>query len=430
LLKEAVLPRLSRLLFSILALTPASCSVFFPGASGQDAVPATTIPTGCNSAPTAPLAPDGYYVNGNTVCTADGRAHLFHGVDRPSLEWAPSGEYLSAADFLLMASWKANAVRIALNQDFWLAASPFYNSSYASLVDRSVNWAESAGMDVILDLHWSDAGVLGSCLPSAGCQQVMADANSMTFWSEVAARYQNDGHVLFELYNEPHDVGWDIWRAGGATGHGWRAVGMQQLYDTVRATGANNLVVIGGLDYAYDLSGVSSNRINGYNILYATHPYNSGGRAPESFGSYWGYLTKTDPVIVTEFGDFGPSCSATYSGKVIAYADAHLASWTAWGWYPGGCSFPALINDWAGTPSASGTVVKAALAGYNDPADLTPDAGSPESDAGPPPESDAGPPPESDAGPPPGSDAGPPPESDAGVSENDAGTSDNDADSH
>ena len=32
-------------------------------------------------------------------------------------------------------------------------------------------------------------------------------------------------------------------------------------------------MIIGGLNYAFDLSGVPSNRISGYNILYATHPY-------------------------------------------------------------------------------------------------------------------------------------------------------------
>ena len=51
---------------------------------------------------------------------------------------------------------------------------------------------------------------------------------------------------------------------------------MQQLYDAVRAAGADNLVVIGGLDV-----GVRSERRSGqprsagYNILYATHPYNN-----------------------------------------------------------------------------------------------------------------------------------------------------------
>ena len=310
------------------------------------------------------MAPGGYYVNGNTICTADGRPHLFHGVDRPSLEWSSVGEGLSAADFQQMASWNANVVRIALNQAFWLAASPVYDPGYAPRVDSAVAWAEAAGLDVILDLHWSDAGVLGSC--RASCQQKMPDANSLTFWSDVATRYQNDGHILFELYNEPHNVSWSVWQSGGDTGDGWQAVGMQQLYDTVRATGAQNLVVIGGLDWAYDLSGVPAHRIAGTNIVYATHAYTGGASEmlARFWDVYWGFLTATDPVLVTEFGDRTPACSTTYGADVIAYADQHAAGWTAWAWYPNGCTFPSLIEDWAGTPSSLGAVVKAALGAY------------------------------------------------------------------
>ena len=117
--------------------------------------------------------------------------------------------------------------------------------------------------------------MLGSCSPSKGCQQVMADINSKTFWTEVATRYKGDGRVLFELYNEPHDVPWTTWQKGGTTGSGWEVVGMQQLYDAVRAAGADNLVIVGGLNWAFDLSGVATNRIAGYNIVYATHPYDA-----------------------------------------------------------------------------------------------------------------------------------------------------------
>src|SRR5205823_4322755 len=123
-------------------------------------VPMTTALTGCAGA-VPPMVPGGYYVNGNTICTADGRPHLFHGLDRPSLEWTANGEKFSAADFALMASWKANVVRIALNQDFWLSESPNFNPRYASIVDNAISWADGLGMDVILDLHWSDTGVLG-----------------------------------------------------------------------------------------------------------------------------------------------------------------------------------------------------------------------------------------------------------------------------
>jgi len=240
---------------SALALTGSACSSLFPsGGGGPPTSSAAVTPTGCTTTAAKHIAPGGYYVNGNTVCTASGQPHLFHGVDRPSMEWTPFGEKISAADFQLMATWKPNVVRIALNQDFWLSSSPIFNSGYKTLIDNAVTWAEQAGMDVILDLHWSDAGQLGSC--SSGCQQLMADTNSITFWSELAAVYKNDGRVLFELYNEPHDVSWSVWKSGGATGAGWTAAGMQQLYDAVRGAGADNLVIAGGLSYAYDLSSV------------------------------------------------------------------------------------------------------------------------------------------------------------------------------
>jgi len=350
----------------------AACGSKGAGEGARDASPpdASFRATGCPTAPTHPVAPGGYYVDGNTVCTAEGRAHLFHGVDRPSLEWSSVGANLSPADFRLMASWNANVVRIALNQDFWIAASPLFDPSYASLVDTAVTWSEAAGLDVILDLHWSDAGVLGGCVstPTTGCQQQMPDANSVTFWSEVAARHRDDGRVMFELYNEPHDVSWSVWKSGGAASAGFQAVGMQQLYDTVRATGAQNLVIVGGLDWAYDLSGVPANRIDGYNIVYATHPYNTAGRRPHDWDRSWGFLTATDPVVVTEFGDLSDAtCSTDYSAELIRYADAHAAGWTAWAWFPGGCTFPAIVDDWSATPSAMGAVVKAALLGYGDP---------------------------------------------------------------
>jgi endoglucanase len=329
---------------------------------------AAVTATGCAVTPAPPVAPGGYYTNGNTVCTADGRAHTFHGVDRPSLEWSSVGLDISRGDFALMSTWNANVVRIALNQDFWLPGSSLTDPQYPALVDDAVAWAEMAGMDVILDLHWSDRGVLGSCNPAGGCQQLMPDANSSTFWSQVAARYKGDGRVAFELYNEPHDVGWDIWRNGGTTSQGWQAVGMQTLYDSVRATGAQNLVVIGGLDWAYDLSGVPANRIDGYNILYATHPYTTVDgsiRPPEDWSRAWGFLTRTDPVVVTEFGVLNDiACTTDYPSQVIHYADTHLAGWTSWAWYPGGCTFPAIIDDWSGTPSPTGTVVKNALIAY------------------------------------------------------------------
>jgi endoglucanase len=331
-----------------------------------------------------PVAPGGYYTNGGTVCTADGTPHLFHGVDRPSLEWSPVGVLLSTDDFNLMSSWGANVVRIALNQDFWLSGAALNDPGYPTEVDQAVQWAEEAGLDVILDLHWSDEGDLGAKDTNGrgrghSNQQPMADTNSIEFWSEVAAKYKDDGHVLFELYNEPHDITWDVWLKGGAAGP-FVAAGMQELYDAVRATGANNIVIAGGLSYAFDLSGVgaSGSYIKGYNVMYATHPYllSGAGNAQSSWEGSFGHLETTDfaPVIATEFGDGRNNCTGDWDGQLIAFADAHHMSWTAWAWFggastttdPQGCRFPALIVDWSATPSVQGLVVRGALQGYPD----------------------------------------------------------------
>jgi endoglucanase len=356
------------------------------------------------------VAPGGYYTSGATVCSASGTPHIFHGVDRPSLEWDPQGEFnggegIPASDFQAMASWHANIVRIAMNQDFWLSDAALYQPAYEDTVDRAVHDAEAAGLDVILDLHWSDAGNIevtetGSARGAQqnsslfSDQQQMADVNSKEFWSEVAAKYAGDGHVLFELYNEPNNIPWDVWINGGMVATSgpsgtvvtFQAVGMQDLYDTVRQTGAKNLVIAGGLNWAFDLSGVAQNRIQGFNIMYATHPYDTSNRAPSVWPSSFGYLAEGDiaPVIATEFGDGSSGCTGAWDTELIEYAAQYNISWTAWAWWVGGCSFPALLSDWSYTPTSTddpavpgqGQVVKAALA--LDPAVTPPvaDAGS------------------------------------------------------
>jgi hypothetical protein len=302
----------------------------------------------------SPTAPGGYYTSGSSIYTAAGVKHAFHGLDRPSLEWSDSGENLSESDYQTMATWGANVVRIALNQTFWLQGG-----GYPETIDQQVQWAEAAGMDVILDLHWSDRAQ-----GAQAAQQRMADENSRTFWTQVAEKYKGDGRVQFELYNEPHDVSWDVWLNGGPSGDGFTVVGMQALYDAVRATGAHNLVIAGGLDHAYDLKGVPSHRLKGYNIAYASHPYDFPNKQPADWRGDWGFLASTDPVIVTEFGTINGNCDTAYYSQLIQYADSVGASWTAWAWYVADCRFPSLITDWNGNPTAAGAVVKAALQRY------------------------------------------------------------------
>lgn len=383
-----------RLSFAVVSLVGlwvcgAAASCFSASASDPGSGGATPGPTTCaipDGGSPPPIAPHGYYTNGSQVCTSTGQSHVFQGVDRDTYEFTPEGDNISLQDFQAIARWHANVVRIATNQDYWLTQAALYSSDYQSNIVQAVSWAEQAGLEVILDLHWSDRGDLSvstqggpTNTPGNSGQQPMADANSVEFWREVATQFAGDGHVFFELYNEPNGISWNAWLNGGMVDVNgtYTAVGMQELYDTVRATGANNLVIIGGLNFAFDLSGVVNYPVRGYNIMYATHPYISKG-TPASWTSYFEYLSINNiaPVIATEFGDTTMNCNGTFDEELITSAaqpNVHM-SWTAWAWYPDGCSFPALISDWNYDTTLQGQVVEQALLANPTPVSLI-DAG-------------------------------------------------------
>jgi len=260
---------------------------------------------------------------------------------------------VSRQDVELMRSYGANVVRWAVSEGYWLSNHPQFNRNYQAYIDRAVQWTLQSGMDVMIDLHWSG---------NPAAQQPMASRQSITFWQEVARKYAGDGRVIFELYNEPNGVSAQVWRNGDG-----QFAGMQQMYDAVRAAGANNLVLVGGLDFAYDLDNLLPGMaLTGTNIAYVTHPYRFKNPAPPA-----GYdaASATFPIVATEFGDAAAggigrdSCdTATYSNSIADFTRRGMG-WTAWAWVvaPERCAFPALLEGWGGAATPPGQVVFNAL---------------------------------------------------------------------
>jgi hypothetical protein len=211
--------------------------------------------------------------DGPKIVNNRGADVVLKGVTRPSLEWpAPifdgehhrlgyHGQWLSPSDIKTMRGWGANVIRIPLNQAFWLNSKPReVIGSYKQIVDAMIYYAIEQNMAVILDLH--------RLLPDPP-EGKMANTQSIDFWTDVAKTYATFGTVLFELFNEPHNLAQDKWLNGDK-----QYAGYQQLYNAVRGAGANNLCIIGGLDWAYDLSFVKSDfGVKGTNIVYCSHPY-------------------------------------------------------------------------------------------------------------------------------------------------------------
>ncbi|MET7451425.1 cellulase family glycosylhydrolase [Streptomyces sp. NPDC005574] len=288
-----------------------------------------------------------------------------------------------AASVQAIKNWRANAVRVPLNEDCWLGingVNPAYSgSAYRTAVTNYVTLLRQNGQNVILELHWSSGVYTGSgsqCSTYASnCQKPMPDRDhTPAFWKSVASSFKNDGGVYFDLFNEPfpnqvmsdYNASWKCWRDGGSacTGFSYTVAGMQELLNAVRSTGANNYVMVGGLSYANDLSQW---------LTYA--PTDSAGKVAASWHSYnFNYCNTQScwdsqiapvaaryPLVVGEIGE--NDCAHGYIDTLMNWLDARGLSYLAWTWNTWDCrSGPALISNYNGTATAYGQGLKDRLA--------------------------------------------------------------------
>ena len=319
--------------------------------------------------PTPPTTETGYnlsalHTNGRWIVDDNGAKMILRGVNIPSMEWTAPGDHMLASVEYMINEWGCNLLRIPLSQDRWYGYGPEQNDSgaaYQALVQKIVALGDEKGAYIWLDLHWSDGAQWGANIG----QHKMPDENSITFLRDLATAYKNHPAVLFGLYNEPHDISWDLWRNGGdytenydrsgeAVTLTYRAVGHQELYNVVRSTGAENIVIAAGIDWGYDLSGILNGyALDGINIAYDTHPY---PWKDKNWDGKWGDVGKAYPIIVGEWGLTKEEPGhQQYGVDITAYMRRHTFCWTAWSLHPS--AGPSLIKDWNYAPTWFGELV-------------------------------------------------------------------------
>jgi hypothetical protein len=262
-----------------------------------------------------------------------------------------------------LKSWKINTVRLPLNEDCWLGINlpypQFGGTAYQSAIVSYVNALNAAGLAVILDLHW---GAPGTQLATGG--EVMADEDhSPTFWSSVAAAFKGHPGVVFDLFNEPRHLPFSCLVDGGCFEDGARVAGYNQLISDVRETGATNVIMVAGIDFAANPAGFKTIMPHDplRQLAISVHVYNFNAAKSTATWAKWvriGLLAKA-PLVTGELGE--RDCAAKFIDTYMSWADAHGVSYLAWTFNSGPCDGPYLLNS-SGHPTPYGAGYKAHLA--------------------------------------------------------------------
>lgn len=305
-------------------------------------------------------------VSGNKLIDGNGKPLRLLGVDKGGSEYACASGWgffdgpTDQASIDQMKTWKINAVRVPLNEDCWLGIngvkSTYSGSAYQTAINDYVNRLNANGIIAIIDLHWSAPGTT-----LAKSQQVMADADhSPAFWRSAASYFKSNTGVMFDMYNEPHDVSWSCWRDGCTTSAGWQTAGMQSLVDAVRGTGATQPIIASGLSWANDLSGWDANKpTDKLNRLVAGfHLYNTNACSNTAcWDAQVGPVAAATPIVTTELGEH--DCGSSFINSYFNWADSRGISYVGWAWNTYDCAGgPALIQDKSGTPTVFGTAMR------------------------------------------------------------------------
>jgi hypothetical protein len=198
--------------------------------------------------------------------------------------------------------------------------------------------------------------------------------HSPEFWRRVAAAFEDDTGVVFDLFNEPFPFrdldssrAWSCWRDGGCrlrSENGpqtYTAAGMDELVAAVRATGARNVIALGGIHWAETLDRWleyhPADPLDNLVASFHAYPHN---RRCDDVACYDTVLARVASVVPLYAGEVGPdldeNCTSPpadrsgFSERTLDWLDAHGASYTAWTWnvWPDCAS---LVSDHEGTPT-------------------------------------------------------------------------------
>nr|WP_244952538.1 glycoside hydrolase family 5 protein [Xanthomonas maliensis] len=172
---------------------------------------------------------------------AQTRVLKYAGVNLSGAEFASSKKpgvlnkdymYAAASDYTYFAGTGMNTIRLPI---LWERLQPTaggeLDPAQLALLQQAVARAKSAGMALIVDVH-NYGKYYGN---NIGTAQVPLTTFT-DLWRRLALAFRSDDAVIFGLMNEPN----------GISASGWAGTAQASI-DSIRATGATNLILVPGV---------------------------------------------------------------------------------------------------------------------------------------------------------------------------------------
>jgi len=344
------------------------------GSASRESGLSTTLPPGTVVDSTPLVFPREFHVQASAFVDQDGEPMVFRGMAAidpvyQRFDESPDHAIWNENYYRVMAEWCANIIRLPILPS---RVRRFGMEKTLDTLDQTIAWASENHLYVIIDYH-SLGWPPDNYYPSDAPWYATTPGEITEFWETVSKRYaDNDTVAFYELYNEPITQASHLDYSGSSATLGdwlvWRDF-MEEIIASIRANDPDKIILIGGLQFAYDLSFVANEPISGSNVAYATHPY-SHPRWKKDWKTAFGDLSVQYPVFATEFGyDNDVSPDDDYDGRpyhevVIEYLEGHQMSWTTWifdaSWKP-----TLLLDNTTYQPSSAGEYFRSVMLSLN-----------------------------------------------------------------
>ena len=197
--------------------------------------------------------------------------------------------------------FKMNYIRLNINVGWWNSDLyvPRAQMHYQAWVQQMVTWAEQNGDYVLLNrtneyqLPPCGGGTITYCPASAESSDIddthpqqqfnaghLLD-QTLAFWHSIVSLYKNDPAILYDDWNELHDITTASWLSVQTT-----------LITTIRSINPRSVIVLGSNDWNNTMNPLTNGQapdLRYPNLVYDWHIYDGVGNEPNSYmWMHWG----------------------------------------------------------------------------------------------------------------------------------------------